>query len=94
MLEALDMASSLLRQLNGYGLTTAEIVYRLPDHPSLVQVFVWQEYDVAPQFPELNKFLAFWKRELQGPLFAVKVAHFRLISPAVVRVAAAEFALN
>src|SRR5690606_7088039 len=43
-------------QMEGYGLTTAEIHYHLPDHPSLLQVFVWQEYDLAPKFPELRGF--------------------------------------
>ncbi len=48
------------RQLEGYGLTTAQILYRLPDHPSLLQTYVWQEYDICPRFPVLNRFLAFW----------------------------------
>ena len=38
-------------QLAGFSLTTAEILYRLPDHPSLLQSFIWQEYDVHPRFP-------------------------------------------
>ena len=88
------MASSLLRQLAGYGLTTAEILYRLPDHPSMLQSFVWQEYDRAPDFPELNRFLSFWRREIEGPLHSVKVAHRHLIGAAEVRMAYAEFAVN
>lgn len=75
------MASSLLRQLAGYGLTTAEILYRLPDHPSMLQSFVWQDYDRAPDFPELNRFLAFWRREIEGPLHSVRIAHNKLIGP-------------
>lgn len=88
------MASSLLRQLAGYGLTTAEILYRLPDHPSMLQSFVWQDYDRAPDFPELNRFLAFWRREIEGPLHSVKVAHNHLIGAAEVKMASAEFAMN
>ncbi|MBN8998134.1 MAG: hypothetical protein J0H54_01760, partial [Rhizobiales bacterium] len=53
-----------------------------------------QEYDLAPHFPELNRFLAFWKREIEGPLHSVKVAHQRLVGAADVRMAAAEFAMN
>ena len=30
------------KQLEGYGLTTAEILYRLPDHPALLQTYVWR----------------------------------------------------
>jgi uncharacterized protein Usg len=65
----------------GYGLTTAEIHYRLPDHPSLLQLFVWQDYDLAPDFPTLKGFLGFWQRELEGALHSVRVAHSGLIKP-------------
>ena len=64
------------------GLTTATILYRLPDHPRLLQTYVWQEYDLAPDFPVLLDFLNFWTRELEGPLHSVTVAHSRLIKPA------------
>ena len=70
------------RQLAGYGLTTAEILYRLPDHPALLQTYVWQDYDLAPRFPELHRFLDFWRRELDGPLHSITVAHSQLIRPA------------
>ena len=77
------MASAdFIRQLAGYGLTTATILYRMPDHPSLLQTFIWQKYDLAQRFPELHGFLDFWKRELEGPLHSVTVAHSRLIRPA------------
>jgi uncharacterized protein Usg len=70
------------RQLAGYGLTTANILYRLPDHPAFLQSYIWQEYDLAPRFPELRAFLEFWRRELEGPLHSVTVAHSQLIRPA------------
>ena len=69
-------------QLAGYGLTTASILYRMPDHRSILQEFIWQEYDHAPRFPELNKFLAFWCAHLDGPLYRVRVAHKALLGPA------------
>lgn len=82
------------KQLAGYGLTTASIFYRMPDHPTLLQMFLWQEYDLAPKFPELMGFLNFWRRELDGPLHSVAVAHLPLISPAEVRLVRHEFWLN
>lgn len=82
------------RQLEGFGLTTANILYRMPDHPGVLQTFVWQEYDLAPLFPELQRFLAFWERELDGPLHSVKVAHQRLITDAELRTISAEFRLH
>lgn len=82
------------RQLQGYGLTTAHILYRLPDHPAILQTYVWQEYDLAPEFPELTRFLDFWKRQLEGVLHSVEVAHRRLISPAEIRKVDASYLLN
>lgn len=73
------------RQLAGYGLTTATILYRLPDHPALLQSFIWQEYDLAPRFPNLHDFLDFWRREIEGKLHSVRVAHSKLLKPAEIR---------
>jgi len=82
------------RMLDGYGLTTAHILYRLPDHPALLQTFIWQEYDLCPKFPALNGFLGFWLRTLEGPLYSVTVTHARLIKPAEIRAIGGEFRLN
>jgi len=57
-----------------YRLTTAEILYRMPDHPALLQTYLWQEMDMPPQFPQLKEFLSFWKRELEGELHSVRIA--------------------
>jgi len=79
------------RQLDGYSLATAEITYHMPDAQSLLQTYVWQDYDVAPKFPVLRKFLDFWERELDGPLHSVRVAHAELIKPAEFKVVGHEF---
>lgn len=70
-----------LKQLAGYSLTTAEITYRLPDHPDLLQTYVWQDYDLHPKFPRLRSFLDFWRKNIDGPLHQIRVAHARLIHP-------------
>lgn len=72
---------AFLAQLRGYGLLTAEIHYFMPDHPSLLQQFVWQQYDVAPQFPELHRFLDHWRREVEAALHSIRIAHQHLIGP-------------
>lgn len=69
----------------GYGLTTAQIVYRVPDHLRLLQEFVWQTYDCYPRFPVLGKFLEFWEEKIDGPIHSVTVAHARLIRPTDLR---------
>jgi uncharacterized protein Usg len=70
-----------LKQLGGYSLTTAEILYRLPDHPALLQTYLWQDYDLHPRFPKLRSFLDFWSENLDGALFKIRVAHAHLIHP-------------
>lgn len=82
------------RQLAGYSLATAEIYYRMPDAKSVLQTFLWQDYDVAPRFPELRKFLDFWSRELEGPIHSVRLAHSALIRPAEVRFTDHEFTIH
>ena len=72
---------SLALQLRDYRLTTAEILYHLPDHPAVLQSFIWQELDLAPKFPRLQKFLDFWSRNLDGKLHSVRVGSATLISP-------------
>jgi len=82
------------RQLEGYGLTTAQILYRRPDHDWLLQTYVWQAYDLFPKFPELHRFLQFWQEKLEGPLHSVQVAHCKLIKPAELTPVNGEFVLH
>ena len=73
---------TLALQLRDFRLTTAEILYHLPDHPAVLQSYIWQEMDLAPDYPTLRRFLDFWKREIEGPLHSVRVSHAgRLITP-------------
>lgn len=83
-----------IRQIEGYSLTTAEILYRLPDHPSVLQTYVWQDYDVHPRFPRLKGFLDFWTAHIEGKLYRVTVAHKALISPAELKFAACQLRLH
>jgi uncharacterized protein Usg len=84
----------LSRQLEGFTLTTAEILYRLPDHPRLLQSYIWQDYDLAPKFPKLADFLEYWATNLDGPLYRVRVANWRLIAPQEFRFIEGELRLN
>lgn len=81
-------------QLAGYGITTAHILYRIPDFESVLQTYVWQEYDLAPDFPEMHKFLEFWEEKLDGRLHSVRYTHKRLIGPNEWRKVAGEFKLH
>lgn len=72
---------SLALQMRDYRLTTAEILYHMPDHPGLLQSYIWQELDLAPKFPALQKFLDFWASNLDGKLHSVRVAQVALVTP-------------
>jgi uncharacterized protein Usg len=75
------MTMSLALQMRDYRLTTAEILYHMPDHPAVLQSYIWQSLDLAPGFPELRKFLDFWSRSLDGKLHSVRVGTAELITP-------------
>jgi uncharacterized protein Usg len=94
VVKGLSPMSDMALQLRSYRLTTAHILYHLPDHPSVLQEFVWQNLDLAPQFPVLMKFLDFWQGQLDGKLHSVRVASCQLIKPAEVRHAQGRFLLN
>lgn len=58
----------------GHVLTTAEIFYHLADHPVFIQSYLWQDFDLPPEFPRLTQFLIFWGRSTEGKLHSVRVA--------------------
>ncbi len=85
---------STLMFAEGYRLATAEILYRMPDYPALLQSYVWQDYDLPPSFPALTKFLRFWRDNLDGELHSVRVTSAKLLSPGRWRSVAHSFALH
>ncbi len=88
------MADIQKQVIKDYRLTSAEILYHMPDFPDLLQSFIWQDYDLAPRYPVLHRFLDFWSRELDGKLHSVYVASQRIITPGEYRFCPAEFTLQ
>lgn len=78
-------------RLNGWRLATAEVLYYLPDHPSLLQSFIWQTLDLAPAYPRIHRFLEFWRREIDAVIHSVQLASGETLAPAVLRKADAVF---
>ena len=93
-LEILVITQNFQKQVDGYGLTTANILYRRPDHPWLLQSYVWQNYDLYPDFPELLGFLGFWQKSLEGVLHSATVAHSRLVKPVEIKTVGGIFTLH
>ncbi len=88
------MNAEMELMLKGYGLTTAEITYRLPDYPVLLQTYMWQTYDLEPDFPEMHKFLQFWQEKIEGPLHSVRYIHRKLIAASEWRKVTGEIILH
>jgi uncharacterized protein Usg len=63
----------LAEQLLGSRLTTAEVLYYMPDHPSLLQTFIWQTLDRAPRYPRIAQFLEYWRREIDAVIHSIRV---------------------
>jgi len=84
------------KQVEGFGLTTAHVVYYCPDARNIINPnwILWQEYDLFPKFPRLMQYLDYWKEKIEGPLHSVKVMHNKLIKPAELQVVGGEFRLH
>jgi uncharacterized protein Usg len=80
--------------LQGYGLTTAELIYRMPDYRNVLNSFVWQEYDLTPDYPRLFKFINFRREKIEGPLHTVRFTHRKLIAPGEWRNVVGEFVVH
>ena len=75
----------LALRLKGWRLATAEVLYYLPDHPSLLQSFIWQTLDLAPSYPRIHRFLDFWRREIDAVIHSVQLATGETLAPAKVQ---------
>lgn len=82
----------LTLRLQGWRLATAEVLYYMPDHPTLLQSFVWQTLDLAPQYPRIHRFLNFWRREIDAVIHSVRLGSGETLAPA--RVGRADILLH
>lgn len=89
-----ELDADFTARLGGSGLLTTEILYHMPDHPGLLQTFVWQTLDTAPSFPRLAQFLDHWRREIEAMIHSIRIAHSSLLAPAELRAVDGEFRLN
>lgn len=74
-------------RLAGWRLATAEVLYYMPDHPSLLQSFVWQTLDLAPRYPRLHQFLNFWRSEIEAVIHSVRLASGETLAPPRIEIA-------
>lgn len=88
------MPRSIELELSGYRLTTAEILYHMPDYPTLLQSFILQKYDLAPKFPVIQSFLEFWEREIEARIHSVRLASAEIVGAGEVRYFDGKLALH
>jgi uncharacterized protein Usg len=92
-------AHELVCHLTSWRHTTAEILYRMPDHPALVQTFVWQDLDhwhddPRLTYPRLRRFCEWWNANLDGPIVQVRVGGTRVVTAGELRHVNAELRLH
>ncbi len=75
--------------LSGKRLAVTEVLYYMPACPALLQSFVWQTLDQAPDFPRIQRFLDYWRREIDAVIHSVTISGGKpgLIAPAGLSVA-------
>ena len=88
------MPSSIELELKGYRLTTAEILYHLPDYPTLLQSFILQKYDISPAYPVITGFLDYWEREIEARIHSVRLANADLVGAGEMHYADGRFTLH
>lgn len=73
-------ADSTFRSLTRhFGIATAEVLFFLPDHPHILQTFLWQTEDLFPEFPRICKFTEYWLEHIPARIHTVTVTHSLLI---------------
>lgn len=74
--------TSFYQQLNdNFRLASILVVYRLPDHHSILQEFFWQTLDNPNGYPRMMKFINYWIEHIEAPIHSVKIANTEIISP-------------
>jgi uncharacterized protein Usg len=56
-------------------IATIRIYYYLPDYISLLQEFVWQTEDKAPEFPRIHQFLWHWKHNILATIESIQLCY-------------------
>jgi uncharacterized protein Usg len=55
-------------------LITVDVIYYRPSHTHILQEFIWQTEDVLPDHPRINKFLRYWKENINAIISEVLIA--------------------
>lgn len=54
-------------------LVTLEVLYYLPDYPSILQSFIWQLNDLYPEYPKIYSFIGFWEKQIEAKINSITI---------------------
>lgn len=61
-------------------LVSLRVYYYMPDYRDLIQEFMWQTMDIKPKYPRVNKFLNYWKENIEAVIADIEMAETEKIS--------------
>lgn len=61
-------------------LVSLRVFYYMPDYRDLIQEFMWQTMDIKPKYPRVNKFLNYWKENIEAVIAEVEMIETEKIS--------------
>ena len=64
-----------IMKFEDHRLVTAKIFYRVPGNPELIDTFMWEQLDRVPDFPKLNDFLNYWRKEIKYELHCIETSY-------------------
>ena len=67
--------NNIMNRWSDWRIATIQIYYYLPDYLSILQEFVWQTEDLAPEFPRIHKFLWHWKNNIHAPIETINLSY-------------------
>jgi uncharacterized protein Usg len=50
------------------------VFYYMPDYRNLIQELMWQTEDVKPKYPRVNKYLNFWRENIDAVIADIEMA--------------------
>ena len=61
-------------------LVSLRVYYYMPDYRDLIQEFMWQTMDIKPKYPRVNKFLNYWKENIEAVIADIEMIEIEKIS--------------
>lgn len=58
-------------------LVSLRIFYYMPDYRDIIQEFMWQTEDHKPKYPRVNKFLYYWKENIDAVIADIEMAEIQ-----------------